>query len=250
MEGAVGGPIVEDKLGIRIAGRYSDSDGYIKNLTTGQDNPAIEDKFLRMTTNLRISDAWDASFKVEYGKQDSVGSFPSQLTDCPPEPPFSAATTFSCGYALAVGEESAFDFRRSSGGGEIGSIEANEYVLTLEKDNVDGPGIVFQAALSKHDFLLAADTDGVSADFFTFNTAEHLNQKTLEARINSPENSSIEYTAGFYYLDTDSRIDTTLNFPFATALLAGPLAPWRHSRRWRVIYSSTRVKKRCRFSVP
>ena len=225
VEAAVGGPIIEDRLGIRIAGRYSDSDGYIKNLTTGQDNPAIEDKFLRMTTNLRISDAWDASFKVEYGKQDSVGSFPSQLTDCPPQPPFSAATTFSCGYALAVGEESDFDFRRSSGAGEIGSIEANEYVLTLEKDNVDGPGIVFQAALTKQDFLLAADTDGVSADFFAFNTSERLNQKTIEARINSPENSSIEYTAGFYYLDTDSRIDTTLNFPFATVLLAGPLAP-------------------------
>ncbi|MEZ5709805.1 MAG: TonB-dependent receptor [Blastomonas sp.] len=224
-EAAIGGPIVQDKFGIRLAGRYSDMEGYIRNLGTGQDNPAVEDKYLRATMLYAITDSWSATFKAEYGKQDSIAPYAMQLTKCPPDAPFAIGNTFSCSAAVATNTETVLDYRRTSNEGERGDVEATEYVFRLEKDNLDGPGIVAQASLSKHDFLLGADTDGTPFDFFTYNTLEDLNQKTLEFRINSPASSSIEYTAGFYYLDSESRIDTTLNFPFATVLLADPTSP-------------------------
>ncbi len=224
IEAAVGGPLVQDRFAVRLAGRYSDLDGFIKNVATGEDNPKIKDKFLRFSSVLQVTDTWSASFKVEYGKQDSKAPFAVQLTRCPPSAPFSAATTFSCAYALATGQESEFDYRRANAAGERGDIEASEFVFNLERDNMDGPGFVLQASHSKHDFLLSADSDGVPADFFSYNTLEKLNQNTLEARLTSPSDSSLDWIIGAYYLDSDSRIDTTLNFPFATPLLAGPLA--------------------------
>ena len=85
-------------------------------------------------------------------------------------------------------------------------------------------GIVAQASWSKYDYLLAADTDGVPANFFSFSQTEHQDQKTFEVRLNSPADSKLEYTLGAYYLESKLSVDTTLNFPFATVLLAGPLA--------------------------
>ncbi|OCC25631.1 TonB-dependent receptor [Croceicoccus estronivorus] len=223
VEAAVGGPVIQDKLGIRVAGRYSHLQGYIKNTISGDKNPDVEDRFIRFSSLLKISDNWRASFKAEYGKQDSTAPFALQLIDCPPAAPFSPSTTFSCAYALATDQEADFDYRRASGPGERGDIEASEFLFKIERDNFDGPGIVAQASYSKQDFLLSADSDNVPAEFFSYNTLENLDQKTMEFRVTSPADSKLEWMVGAYYLDSDVRIDTTLNFPFSTVLLTGPL---------------------------
>lgn len=223
VEGAVSGPLVEDKLALRLAGRFSDLDGYIKNLGTGGDNPKIEDKFIRATLLWQMDEQWSATAKAEYGVQESVAPFATQLTDCPPQAPFSAALTFTCGYALAIGQESEFDYRRNSGPGERGDIEASEFLLKLERDNSSGHGLVALASYSRHDFFLGADTDSSPADFFTFSTPEDLDQKTFELRITSPMENRIQYILGGYYLDSENNITTTLNFPFATVLLQPPI---------------------------
>ncbi|MGL3821781.1 TonB-dependent receptor [Sphingopyxis sp. R3-92] len=223
VEAAISAPVVAGTLAVRVAGRYSDLNGYIRNLGTGERNPKVEDKFVRFSALWQMAPDWSALFKAEYGKQDSTGAFSTQLTNCP-APPFDPATTFSCGYALATGQETDFDFRRSSMAGERGGIEASEYVLKIERDNSDGVGVVALGSFSKHDFLVAADTDGVPADFFSYNSPEDLKQSTLELRFTSPASSKLQYIFGGYYLDSKSSVGTTLNFPFASALLQGPLA--------------------------
>jgi len=225
VEAAAGGPIVTDTLAIRIAGRYSDLNGFIKNEGTRQRNPKVEDKFIRFSALWQMAPDWSATVKAEYGKQDSIAPFAAQLTNCPPGPAFNPATTFSCAYALATKQESNFDFTRSSGKGERGNIEASEYLLKIERDNSDGVGIVALGSFSKHDFLVAADTDGVPANFFSYNSPEDLKQTTLELRLSSPKDSKLQYIVGGYFLDSESNVQTVLNFPFATVLLTGPLAP-------------------------
>jgi outer membrane receptor protein involved in Fe transport len=222
-EGAVGGPLVEDKLAIRIAGRYSHLDGYIKNDATGQDNPRVKDRFIRGTLLWQMSSEWSTTLKAEHGRQDSIAPFPVQLTNCPPDPAFTPG--FSCGYALANNLESKLDYHRATGAGEFGNIRASEYLMKVERENVDGPGFVAQASYSRSKFQIAADSDGVPASFFNYNTDERLRQSTIEVRLTSPADSKLEYIAGVYYLHSKSHIGTTLNFPFATVLLAGPLAP-------------------------
>ena len=223
-EAAIGGPIIEDKLAIRITGRYSHLDGYIKNDNTGQDNSNVKDRFIRGSLLWQMSPEWSTLVKAEYGKQDSIAPFAVQLTNCPPDPAFSTATTFSCSYALATNQESKLDYHRANQAGEFGKVTGSEYVIKIERENVDGPGLVAQASYSKSNFQLTADSDGVPASFFNFNTDEGLRQSTVEIRLTSPVGSKLEYIAGVYYLHSKSNVGTTLNFPFANVLLAGPLA--------------------------
>lgn len=225
VEAAAGGPIIPGTLAVRVAGRYSDLNGFVKNLGTGKRDPKVEDKFVRFSALWQMAPDWAATFKAEYGKQDSKAPFAAQLTNCPPPAPFNPATTFSCAYAIATGQEADFDFRRASGPGERGEIEASEYLLKIERDNSDGPGIVALGSFSKYDFLVAADTDGVPANFFSYNSPEDLKQTTLELRVTSPAQSKLQYIFGGYFLDSESNVHTTLNFPFANVLLTGPLAP-------------------------
>ncbi|ARS29481.1 TonB-dependent receptor [Sphingomonas sp. KC8] len=224
LEAAVSAPVVPGTLAIRLAGRYSDLGGYIRNEGSGQRNPKVEDKFLRFSALWQMAPDWSATIKAEYGKQDSTAPFATQLTNCPAPAPFDPATTFSCAYALATNQETDLDFRRASMAGERGDTEASEYVLKIERDNSDGIGIVALGSFSKHDFMLTADTDGVIADFFSFNTAENLKQTTAELRFTSPKSSKLQYIFGGYYLHSKSNVGTTLNFPFANVLLTGPLA--------------------------
>jgi len=224
LEAAVSAPLVPGTLAIRLAGRYSDLGGYIKNEGSGQRNPKVEDKFFRASALWQMAPDWSATLKGEYGKQDSTAPFATQLTNCPPSAPFDPATTFSCAYALATNQEADLDFHRSSMPGERGNVEASEYVLKIERDNSDGIGIVALGSFSKHDFMLTADTDGVPADFFSFNTMEELKQTTAELRFTSPAGSKLQYIFGGYFLHSKSSVGTTLNFPFANVLLAGPLA--------------------------
>lgn len=224
VEAAVSAPIVPGTLAVRVAGRYSDLGGYIKNSGTGQRNPKVEDKFVRFSALWQMAPDWSATIKAEYGKQDSTAPFATQLTNCPAPAPFNSANTFSCAYALATNQETDLDFRRASMAGERGETEASEYVLKVERDNSDGIGIVALGAFSKHDFMLTADTDGVPADFFSFNTAEQLKQSTAELRFTSPASSKLQYIFGGYFLHSKSDVGTTLNFPFANVLLTGPLS--------------------------
>jgi outer membrane receptor protein involved in Fe transport len=57
IEVGTGGP-VSDTLGLRVAARYSDMDGFLKNAGTGQRNPGIEDKFVRATLMWEPGDLW------------------------------------------------------------------------------------------------------------------------------------------------------------------------------------------------
>ncbi|MGA0705306.1 MAG: TonB-dependent receptor [Steroidobacteraceae bacterium] len=221
VEAALGGAVVPGKLGVRLAARYSEMDGYIKNTALGGRNPETEDKFVRLSSLLKISDDWEASFKLEHGEQDTGAPFPVQLTNCPPPAPFLVETTFSCGFALLLGQETDLDYRRASGPGEQGSLDTDEYVFRLEKSNANGLGFVAQASIAKYDYLLSADTDGTPLDFVSYSQVEEQEQREFEFRLVSAADAKIQHTLGLYLLDTDLAVGTTLNFPFATFILPG-----------------------------
>lgn len=217
VEVATGGPLVEDTFGIRIAARYSDLDGYIENKGSGNDNPAIEDTFVRLTSLWQINSDWNAMLKVENGKQSGEGVYPAQLHECPPDAPFSAAASLACGTALALGIESDLDFTRTTNPGEFSDVEAEEYVLKIERDNAEGFGFVAQATYSELDYNIGFDTDTVNLNFVTTSLPEDLEQTTFELRLLSPADSKLEYMFGLYYLKSDSNIDTNFNLPFVSA---------------------------------
>lgn len=70
LEGAVGGPIVADKLLFRIAGKKEDRDGYGKNLFTGSDVDNRDAYAVRGILEARLSPELTASLIVEHYEED------------------------------------------------------------------------------------------------------------------------------------------------------------------------------------
>ncbi len=215
VEAAAGGPIIEDKLGIRIAGRYSHLDGFLENQGTGADDPTIEDKFGRFSALWQMNPNWSAGFKAEYGKQDSDGAFAAQLFNCPADPVFGAPGG-SCAAAIAAGQEDELDFNRVSNGGERGELEVSEFILNIQRDNDDGHGLFIQGTHSRGDFVISGDTDLTTDDRVTFSNLEENKQSTIEVRLESPIDSKLQYMVGAYYLDSEYSFESNFNLLFLT----------------------------------
>ena len=215
VEAAAGGPIINDKFGIRLAGRYSRLDGFLDNQGTGGDDPTIEDKFGRFSALWHINSHWSAAFKAEYGKQESEGAFAAQLFNCPADPVFGAPGG-SCAAAIAAGQEDDLDFNRVSNGGEDGEIEASEFIFNIERDNDDAHGFFVQATHSRGDFFTSGDTDLTTEDRVTFSNFEDTKQTTIEVRLESPAESKLQYLIGAYYLDNEYNFESNFNLLFLT----------------------------------
>lgn len=70
LEGGVGGPVT-DTLGIRVAGRWDQLDGYLTDVVTGQPFPFREDKVGRVILQWAPVDRFEATFKYEKSRTDA-----------------------------------------------------------------------------------------------------------------------------------------------------------------------------------
>lgn len=69
IEGAIGGPIT-DTLGIRIAGKFKQSDGYLTDIITDTKFPFEQEKGGRVILQWAPNEDFEATFKIDYAKQD------------------------------------------------------------------------------------------------------------------------------------------------------------------------------------
>ena len=83
LEGAVGGPISEN-WGIRLAGKYTETDGWTKVFATGEDGNASEDSAFRISLDGDITDSLSMYVKTETYEQETSGApFPTVV--CEPD---------------------------------------------------------------------------------------------------------------------------------------------------------------------
>jgi iron complex outermembrane receptor protein len=83
-DGGIGGPI-SDTLGIRIAGRYDDLEGYLTNITTGHKFPERQDAVGRVTFQWKPSDRLTATLKLEAADWDRGADGAAYCLSTPPE---------------------------------------------------------------------------------------------------------------------------------------------------------------------
>jgi len=72
VEGGVGGPIT-DTLGIRIAGQYDKSDGYINDIVTGGTFPKIKESGARITLQWKPIEDFEMTFKADVSQRRKGG---------------------------------------------------------------------------------------------------------------------------------------------------------------------------------
>jgi outer membrane receptor protein involved in Fe transport len=69
LEGGIGGPLT-DTLGIRVAGKWDETDGYLKDVITGEDFPERRDVTGRLTLQWSPTESFQATARLGYSETD------------------------------------------------------------------------------------------------------------------------------------------------------------------------------------
>lgn len=200
-EGAVSGPIT-DTVRARVAARWRDSDGYVRNLTLSRTEPKRDDLTLRGIIEADVSDTVVANFKAEYSDFDVVGRSIEILNERPAAAGPFAGRTYAQILVGGFGADrsvldNVMDGNRSSNG-DFSNNRQETYVGNIKVDigGYELRSITGYAGL-KYDEL--CDCDYTGANVFLAGLREDYDQFSQEFRLTSPVNESYDFVAGAYY---------------------------------------------------
>ncbi len=237
-EAAVGGP-VSDTLGVRLAARLTNQDGWQTNTTIDKKEPRERRRAGRITLRWAPLDNFNATLKYQIESSGTRGRN-MQAFNCPPtngQPPAGYCFAFGVlGPQLGIGPEPdfVFDRRRNGGNGaspfptdedfnsllnRSGNLTMNWQVLDHTVTSVTGYSF-YDNHRSQSAILLAGPFPAPVLPIANIEHAKELyEQYSQELRITSPSGGRVEYLAGFYY--QTAELDVTNDFsaaPFATRL--------------------------------
>lgn len=172
----VSGPIT-DKLLVRLAGKYSDNEGWLKNTTTGDHNPAREDLIGRAVIDYLASDTLSFRLKVEGASQDLTGQ------------PMSS---------VAPGDAKSFTRATTPGVPDFDNANSFNSVLTINKDFANGVTLTAITAYSAFDYDKQIDSDFTINPLLRTTFQEEFNQVSQEVRLTSPNDGPLTWIVGAY----------------------------------------------------
>jgi iron complex outermembrane recepter protein len=233
VESAVGAPI-NDILAVRVAASATGGRGWIKDVLTGDDAPIDNNAAGRVTFLFRPVDDFDATFKVEGGKNRESGTGyaqqPFQAANCPPPPPIPASFGApGCAAYLGVGglPLGLNNNLSAQDPGEMNELSTFESVLTA---NYRQWGQTFTSVTGfyNYHFDLYHGNDGTPLLLLTTEGPEKYSQFSQEFRIASPTDQPIEYLGGAYFQSDQLYYGLENNFAFASVFFppGSPLIPY------------------------
>ena len=191
--GYVTGPLT-DTLSGRLAVKFIDKDGFLKNLATNKDDPHIEQELVRGTLKFQPLDDFDITAKVEYGSFNEKGGI---NTDGPltAAPPISTTRYVEEPYG-------------PSGLGEVNgvtstnvSVNANYHFGDYTLTSISGYSSFHRYPLNGYDETNPSGgptTPGIN-NIFQNGFPEHFNQISEELRFLSPVGQTVDYVVGAYF---------------------------------------------------
>jgi iron complex outermembrane recepter protein len=200
----VNGPVTDD-LAIRIAARFADENGWLRNTVLNRAEPQAEQFLGRVSLLYRPSDSINVFGKLEYSNVDIVGS--------------------------------AFEF--VPGGQRPDYRKDTDDALSPERDEAEALNGVLQIDVGIGDHTLTAITGYSGYDFAqAFNiqarrptrlvsaNAERFTQWSQEVRLLSPTTGAFDYVVGAYVEWSESLVNRSQTFD-----LPAPRSPDRIVRR-------------------
>jgi outer membrane receptor protein involved in Fe transport len=224
VEAGVDLPTSQD-LRFRVSARQSGSDGYIKNVNTGDKGPHLNDTIGRIAMAWTPGSVVSVDARLDLGRMRDTGVFNVELLDCAPPAVFGAAAG-ACGRYLAASGgsvDSKLDLRSAANAsffnydfaeGEVATrIRAGAHTITLTT------GYFGRKYALLNDPVPVPGTKGGSPVGTT--TAlpialdEHYRQVSQEIRIASDDNRPVSYIASVYYQYGRLRDNLYQGFYFA-----------------------------------
>lgn len=212
---AISGPITE-RLRARLAAKFSDLDGYVKNPITGRDEPESEFFAIRGSAEWDVNDSMTAFLKVEHSDSRTDGRS-NQLV--------------SPGLFGGLTADAGAEFRKngtrrvSTGQGEedYDDTQSTSVTVSLEAD-VGEHSLTLIGSHWGFEYENLLDVDGVPEPFLNTKLFEEYDQTFAEARLLSPTGQTFEYIVGAMFQRTDMKTRQYSPFGFFPAVVA-PIPP-------------------------
>jgi outer membrane receptor protein involved in Fe transport len=225
-QGAITLPATE-KASLRVAGRYNDLGGWLRNTLLDRDEQQRRSYTFRGTAKLEPNESLTAILKVEHGHLYELGNL-YQTVNCPgvrgiAAPPNCSAAVAS---AASTGFEDSFD--RNKQDGSLGPYAApqfdpankfhrqNSFDASMNLD-WDAGGLTIQSITGYtwyKDYRNNVDNDFTPNDIFVVPRRETYRQFSQELRATSAKGQAIDYVFGVYlqdgHLDLLDQFSTTL----------------------------------------
>ncbi len=208
------GPLT-DAVGARLAYRNRDMDGYMENLTLGDDEPGRDEETIRLTVDWDITPDLDVTVKYEHGDFDVTGrQIEIEGEETSLLQPFAGlGWNYSQILFGGFGQDASVlnntqDFKRSSNG-DFSKNSTDNFTITANYD-LGEQTVTLIAASNSYDYEELCDCDFTGANIFSLVSEEDYEQYSFEARIASAVGQTFEYIAGIYY--QESELDFTDEF--------------------------------------
>jgi iron complex outermembrane receptor protein len=214
----VTGPIT-DKLSGRLAFKYIDQDGFLKNLAVGgRMEPHTDQKLVRGGLKFTPTEDFDVTAKVEFGHSIQTGGISTSgpITTPPPrsdtryvEDPYGPT-----GLSEVNGVESW-----------NGSVTANYHYMDHTITSITGYSSFHRYPLNGYDETNpngGPTTNGIN-NLYQNGFPEHFNQVSEELRVLSPTGKTLEYVFGGYWDNANWDVTQNIFYKFAAPFTpAGP----------------------------
>lgn len=210
LEGAVNLPLA-DTFALRVAGKWTNSEGYIKDSGLDRRVPAIADRLARLSALWVPSGNLTAQLKYTRGLMDANDGLDMQLVNCEPFAPPSAVggsrggvAQFNCLERNGRFVEDELNYARSTDLPGSRSLDIDITTLSLEY----GVGAVDLTSVTgyykfQNDFLvdvdLSAVPSAVAPSRFSAAQVDDAEQFSQELRVSAVAGNWLEWTAGLYY---------------------------------------------------
>lgn len=209
LEGGVTVPLTET-LAVRVAGRASGMDGYIKNTQLDDEGPHVRDAIGRISVAWTPDDAVKIEGRFDIGRTRTRGQFDTELTGCPPPPVFGQPVG-ACARALNAqgsGLDDRLD-RQSQANPSFFNYNYREGELTATV-KLGENRLRFTSGYFHHDYDQATDVIPIAANAggsvvgepfaSVLKLNERYEQFSQEVRLESPDRGFFSYLIGAYYL--------------------------------------------------
>lgn len=219
---------VSDKMRVRVAARYHEMDGYIENLTLGQNEPNQKDWTIRGTVEYDVSETLTATLKLEKSSFDVLGRNIETDGEEPKNDPDSGLDGLLYSQILGVfGADSSvgnnvLDGKRHANG-DFSYNDQTEAVLTLDWQLGDH-NLSSISGYSKFNFEDNCDCDFTGGNVFTLPLAEEFKQLSQEFRLTSPGGEKLDYIVGAYFQTSEHNYTDGLKIDGSSVLV--PVLNW------------------------
>lgn len=231
VDAAVAGPLGESIRG-RIAARYEEKDGFVKNVVLNRDEQRSTQLDLRATLEADLGETVSATLMYQYGDSNKVGRV-GQLSQCgallrnfDPDGPGPAPSGALFNQLVNAGEDCTANYEHTvvnRRGGVVPQRFDTEYQIgSLSIEWALGDlSLVSLTGVSDYEFLDDFDADWTPVTLAGVVTTEDYSQWSQELRLSGQVSEKLDLIVGAYYLSTDQKTDFRRDF----VTLPPPLTP-------------------------